>query len=151
MITNAMDLEVRNRVRNFLTSKGYGLSRLDVEVTGGAVHLSGRVSSFYQKQLAISCTSISPRFVKSTWMLKSRTNHRFSHAVYENCREAIAWQQILLKIMDAIVGAGALKCPLGHEWLDRQSIRSGAPPRRVNPPHWADLSHLSHPGFTMPC
>ena len=54
------DTETQTRVRTFLASKGYGLGRLDVSVEEGTVVLSGEVTSFYEKQLAISCAQHVP-------------------------------------------------------------------------------------------
>lgn len=50
------DQELRQRVQNFLASRNYpGLRTLEVIVDRGRVILSGRVSSFHEKQLATSC------------------------------------------------------------------------------------------------
>lgn len=54
------DLETKTRVRSFLASKGYGLGRLDIDVEEGTVILTGQVTSFYEKQLAISCAQHVP-------------------------------------------------------------------------------------------
>ena len=50
------EVDLKRRVRNFLSARSEpSLRRLDVEVEGHRVVLSGRVRTFYEKQLAISC------------------------------------------------------------------------------------------------
>lgn len=49
-------LEMKRRIYRFLHERDFhALRRIDVEVQGGCATLSGRVASFYAKQLAISC------------------------------------------------------------------------------------------------
>ena len=44
------------RVRNFLSQQGVNSAHhLNIEVNDGTVTLHGRVSSFYERQLCISC------------------------------------------------------------------------------------------------
>jgi osmotically-inducible protein OsmY len=48
--------DLRRRILNFLAGRNLpGLRHVDVEVTEGVVMLSGRVRSFYEKQLANHC------------------------------------------------------------------------------------------------
>ena len=50
--------ELKRRILNFLASRNRpALRQLDVKVDGGVVLLSGRVRSFYDKQLASHCCS----------------------------------------------------------------------------------------------
>lgn len=51
------DSDLRNRVSRFLADRlRPKLCQLDVDATDGIVTLSGVVNSFYEKQLAISCS-----------------------------------------------------------------------------------------------
>lgn len=48
--------ELERRVRSFLAQQGVDSVRhLNIEVNGGTVILHGLVSSFYERQLCISC------------------------------------------------------------------------------------------------
>lgn len=47
------DEQLAARVRNFLTSRLAGRTRLDIEADSGVITLRGQVGSFYQKQLCI--------------------------------------------------------------------------------------------------
>ena len=50
--------ELKRRILNFLATRNRpALRQLDVQVEGGVVVLSGRVRSFYDKQLASHCCS----------------------------------------------------------------------------------------------
>lgn len=52
----AADRQLERRIRNFLEGRNLpALRDLKVEVRNGAAVISGRVSTFYQKQLATSC------------------------------------------------------------------------------------------------
>ena len=52
----AQDRDLQNRVTSFLCNTNRGaLRRLQVEAKDGTVILSGHVSSFYERQLAINC------------------------------------------------------------------------------------------------
>jgi osmotically-inducible protein OsmY len=57
MILNAHeDRDLERRIRHFLTDKNYAaLGGVDIRAQKGMVTLRGRVTSFYEKQLAISC------------------------------------------------------------------------------------------------
>lgn len=51
------DSDLRNRVSRFLADRlRPKLCQLDVDATDGIVTLRGVVNSFYEKQLAISCS-----------------------------------------------------------------------------------------------
>ena len=48
--------DLKRRVSNFLAQQGvHSVHRLNIEVNGGSVTLHGLVSSFYERQLCISC------------------------------------------------------------------------------------------------
>ncbi len=48
--------DLKRRVRNFLAQQGVNSAhRLNIEVNEGTVILHGLVSSFYERQLCISC------------------------------------------------------------------------------------------------
>ena len=50
------DEDVHRRIRNFLHQRRVSaLKRVKIDVCKGTVVISGRVSSFYEKQLCISC------------------------------------------------------------------------------------------------
>jgi len=50
------DGDLKRRVSNFLATRQHArLLRLDVDVNDGIVTLQGRLASFYEKQLALSC------------------------------------------------------------------------------------------------
>ena len=50
------EADLEQRVRNFLEGRNIpGLRRLGVKAIAGQVTLFGRVRSFYEKQLALSC------------------------------------------------------------------------------------------------
>ena len=49
-------LDLRQRITRFLQQRGVpSVKRLQIEVSGGIVTLRGTVSSFYERQLCISC------------------------------------------------------------------------------------------------
>ena len=57
-VTGEAAAELKRRILNFLASRNRpALRQLDVKVDGGVVVLSGRVRSFYEKQLASHCCS----------------------------------------------------------------------------------------------
>ena len=48
--------DLKRRVTSFLAQQGVSsVHHLNIEVNGGTVTLHGRVSSFYERQLCISC------------------------------------------------------------------------------------------------
>ena len=48
--------DLKRRVRSFLAQQGVNSAhRLNIEVNGGTVILQGLVSSFYERQMCISC------------------------------------------------------------------------------------------------
>ncbi|QDU94406.1 BON domain-containing protein [Lignipirellula cremea] len=50
------DQELQRRVSNFLAERlRPGLNRLQVDVSNGVVTIEGRLTSFYEKQLALNC------------------------------------------------------------------------------------------------
>ena len=56
LVSDASDRDLECRVQRFLRDKNYpSLGQLGVTVDHGVVRLTGTVSSFYEKQLAISC------------------------------------------------------------------------------------------------
>ena len=51
------DRDLKRRVVNYLVGRGVpNLRRIRVDADGGTVTLSGRVNSFYHKQLCIHCS-----------------------------------------------------------------------------------------------
>ena len=48
-------IDLKNRIKSFLRRQGVPSTRLNIEVSGGTVTLQGSVSTFYQRQLCISC------------------------------------------------------------------------------------------------
>lgn len=56
LVSANSDRDLERRVRQFLSDQNYAsLGQLGVEVTEGIVVLTGHLSSFYEKQLALSC------------------------------------------------------------------------------------------------
>jgi osmotically-inducible protein OsmY len=53
--TESAAVDLKNRITSFLNGRGVPSSRLNIEVMGGTVTLQGSVSTFYQRQLCISC------------------------------------------------------------------------------------------------
>ena len=52
------DMDLERRVLNFLNTRQVpALRQVGVEADQGTIVLTGRVSSFYEKQLALSCCS----------------------------------------------------------------------------------------------
>lgn len=61
MLLQSQNHELEQRVRRFLSDKNYqALGGLNIRADSGSVRLSGHVSSFYEKQLAISCVKHVP-------------------------------------------------------------------------------------------
>jgi osmotically-inducible protein OsmY len=53
---NPNDAELEERIRIFLDQRNVpSLRRLNVSAENGTVHLRGKVRSFYEKQLCLSC------------------------------------------------------------------------------------------------
>lgn len=51
-----MDIGLAAQVKMFLAGQHFpGLAKIDVEAEGDMVRLSGRVCTFYERQLAIAC------------------------------------------------------------------------------------------------
>lgn len=62
---SAADSDLEQRVRNCLTERHMpGLRRINVHAKGGTVRLSGRVHSFYEKQLCQSYCKRVPGVVR---------------------------------------------------------------------------------------
>ncbi len=71
--------EIKRRITNLLWQRGVSsLRRLDIEVKGGTVTLRGTVSSFYERQLCLTCCQHVPGVftlvdeIKVEWSVKSR-------------------------------------------------------------------------------